>query len=126
MAAPVKDRALHVADGTWRADRHGGRVDAGGVAGVECDALLWDALEHWQAVFLQARSEVMELGATVVSAGEQVVPNPAHKVMKEASAEMRALAAILGIGPLNRSRLGVAAGESSDDADDIGVRNTRA
>lgn len=114
MAAHAKDREAHVKDRTWRADRHAGLVDAGGVAGVEQDSKVWNLIELWQQRFDAAMAEVDRDGATIENAGNQIVPHPAHKVAKEASSELRALFAIVGVGPLNRSRLGK--GASDDDA----------
>jgi hypothetical protein len=120
MAAHAKDRKAHVADGSWRADRHAGLVDAGGVAGVEQDSKVWNLIELWQQRFDAAMAEVDRDGATIENAGNQIVPHPAHKVAKEASSELRALFALVGISPLNRARLGKS-GDASDDLDDGGL-----
>lgn len=105
-----------VSAGTWRADRHAGLVDATGVPGAEYDSILWNQLAAWQARFDEAAADVEANGSTMDSKG-QVVQNPACKVMKDASSEIRAICAVLGVGPLNRSRLGVGGGD--DDGGDI-------
>jgi phage terminase small subunit len=114
MAAHAKDREAHLADKTWRADRHADRVDAGGVPGVEADSSVWNLIAQWQQRFDAAMAEVERDGATITNAGDQLVPHPSHKVAKEASSELRALFAIVGVGPLNRARLGK--GAVDDDA----------
>jgi len=122
----AKDRVSNVslvASGDWRPSKHASRVDNAGVADVSEDARIWDVLDYWQKVFDLARVDVHERGVRIENAGGQEVPNPSTKVMKEASAEIRALYAILGVGPLNRARLGVSTGGGDDaDDDDIGYR----
>ena len=88
-----------------------------GVPGPEADSVLWNQLAQWQVRFDDAASDVDENGPTMDSKG-QVVQNPACKVMKDASAEIRELCKILGIGPLNRSRLGVGGSVEGDDEPD--------
>jgi P27 family predicted phage terminase small subunit len=121
MAGHAKERRELVAGGTWRADRHAGLVDAQGVAGVEHDSVLWNQLAQWQDRFDEAVADVAANGPTMDSKG-QVVQNPAAKMMKDASAEIRELCKILGIGPLNRSRLGVGGSDEDDEPVDAPPR----
>lgn len=126
MAAPAKERNAHVSQGTWRADRHAKRVDTAGIASIDEDSRLWNLLDHWQRIFDAAQQEIDQLGVSMVSAGGQVVRNPACAVLKDAASEMRALCAVLGIGPLNRARLGK--GVADDDEaqlDDAGLPPAR-
>lgn len=126
MAAHAKDRKAHVQQGSWRADRHAARVDTAGVASVDEDSRLWNLLDHWQNVFDAAQQDIERDGVSIESAGGQIVPNPACKVMKDAGAEVRALCAILGIGPLNRARLGKGAADDDGDVlDDAGLPPAR-
>lgn len=125
MAAPAKERKAHVKDGTWRADRHAARVDTAGVASVDEDSRVWNLLDHWQRVFDTAQQEIERDGVSIESAGGQIVRNPACAVMKEAGAEIRALCAVLGIGPLNRARLGKGAVDDDDQLDDAGLPPAR-
>jgi hypothetical protein len=124
LVAPVymaKDRssAEHlVSRGDWRPSRHADRVDAAGVPGVEADSSVWNLIEQWQQRFDAAMAEVERDGATITNAGDQLVPHPSHKVAKEASSELRALFAIVGVGPLNRARLGKGAADDESGADD--------
>ena len=114
MAVHSKDRSELVRGGTWRADRHAALTDAGGVPGVEADSILWNQLAQWQARFDDAATHVDEEGPTIESRG-QFVPNPACKVMKDASSEIRELCKVLGIGALNRARLGAGGGDDAED-----------
>lgn len=115
MANHRKDSAEHVAAGTWRADEHAHRAPQY-VPDETHDLRLWQLLDHWQAVFDEARADVEASGVKIQSA-TQTVTNPACNVMKDASLQIRELCKVLGIGALNRARLG--AGSTGDgDGDD--------
>ena len=117
MAVHSKEREALVAEGTWRADRHAGLVDVAGIPGPEADSVLWNQLEAWQRRFDEAAADVEARGTTLDSKG-QAVQNPSCKVMKDASSEIRELCKVLGIGPLNRSRLG-ASSSGDGEPDDV-------
>jgi P27 family predicted phage terminase small subunit len=115
MARFEKKIAVELIQGSgWRADKHAARVDAAGVPGVEHDSVLWNQLAQWQARFDEAAADVEANGSTMDSKG-QVVQNPACKVMKDASSEIRELCKVLGIGALNRARLGAGGGDEAED-----------
>lgn len=115
MANHAKEREAHLADGTWRADRHAAKAAQGVPDDVE-DSRLWALLDHWQCVFEAARVEVDENGISIQSA-TQTVKNPACGVMAEATKEIRALCQVLGIGALNRARLGASSSSGDEDGD---------
>jgi len=116
MANHRKDNADHVRQGTWRADRHASSSPAVVALPAESnDALLWQMLEQWHQVFDDARECIANDGLVITSAGAQKVPNPACKAMADASTQIRSLCQVLGIGALNRARLGGAGEHEPDD-----------
>lgn len=117
MANHRKDSAEHVAAGTWRADEHAHRTPQDVPAEGE-DVRLWQLLDHWQAVFDQAQQDVEKNGVKIKSA-TQTVTNPACNVMKDASSQIRELCKVLGIGALNRARLGAGSSGGGEDSDDL-------
>lgn len=84
---------------------------------VERYARLVDELETVYPEFQRERLITGSMG--------QLVMNPLGKYVQELQAQMRTLETQLGIGPLNRMRLGVAIGESTLTADKLNERLDR-
>lgn len=120
MPAHRKSIAQHHRDGTFRPSLHMGRnKDAAvpGVPGTENDAALWDQLAAWQEIFDAALDELRTDGITVQGAKGNK-QHPAVKTAREAAAAIRDLSKLLGLGAVNRAKLGVSDDDTGDDLDD--------
>lgn len=117
MAMHAKDQSELIASGSWRARDHAARAGQSAASDDE-DARLWQLVDHWQSVFEAARVEVDENGISIQSA-TQTVKNPACGVMADATKELRALFQVLGVGPLNRARLGASPSDGASDGDEF-------
>jgi P27 family predicted phage terminase small subunit len=130
-----KPVALHISEGTFRADRHHGEQprapvaipecppelnaearaeferaggllrDAGLVARCDKGALAGYAVSY--ALVMECEREIAREGLTVTNAKGREVPNPLLAVARNAMNQMRGFAAELGMSPAARSRIRV-------------------